>query len=95
MSQAVRARSALNAYYSTNLTTSGCLHRDWSTGWNGKTWRTYDLAPAEEALLSSGVTLQGDKAGQANALVIGTLAHASRCRWRISWRVTTRWRSPR
>lgn len=73
--QAVRARLALNAYYSPNfslvgLPTWGLVYR-----LNGKTWHTYDLSPAEEALLSSGVTMQGDRAGQANPLIIGVLAH--------------------
>jgi hypothetical protein len=42
---------------------------------NGRAWRTYDLTPAEESLISSGVSFQGDNAGQQNAIIIGVLGH--------------------
>jgi hypothetical protein len=73
--QAVRARLAMNVLYFGNWTNLGLPTWGLVYRLNGKAWRTYDLSTAEESLIGSGVQLQGDKAGQANSLIIGVLGH--------------------
>ena len=72
---AARARLAMNVHYFGNWTNLGLPTWALSYRLNGKQWRSYDLSPAEESLIGSGVAFQGDKAGQANALIIGVLGH--------------------
>jgi hypothetical protein len=72
---AARARLAMNVHYFGNWTNLGLPTWALSYRLNGRPWRTYDLSSSEEALIGSGVAFQGDKAGQANALIIGVLGH--------------------
>jgi Fibronectin type III domain len=75
VAQATRARLAMNVEYFGNFSNIGLPTWALTYRLNGNAWRTYNLTAAEQALFSSGVALQGDKAGQANALIIGVLGH--------------------
>jgi hypothetical protein len=73
--QSVRARLAMNVQYFGNFTNLGLS--SWALVYrlNGRTWRTYDLLAEEKSLFGSGVSFQGDQAGQSNALINGVLGH--------------------
>jgi hypothetical protein len=74
--QAVRARLTMNVRYLGSFTNYQGLS-SWALVYrlNGKAWRSYDLTAAEESLMSSGVVLKGEMAGQANPQIIGVLGH--------------------